>query len=96
MDEVQVERLIQRFKESGEMACGNPALLMLKKWPVSKKYNDNPDKLPGLEQKVYICTFLLVFTNYSSLFCAQSVRKVLDLRRKSVGLQDSMHFVNDT
>ncbi|XP_066015291.1 uncharacterized protein [Pocillopora verrucosa] len=52
MDEVQVERLIQRFKESGEIACGNPALLMLKKWPVSKKYNDNPDKLPGLEQKI--------------------------------------------
>lgn len=45
MDAVGVERLIQSFDE-------DPALLLLKQWPECKKYKDNPEKLPGLEQKV--------------------------------------------
>lgn len=57
MDEVHVERLIQKYKDGGEVVGEDPALLMLKKWPISKKYNDNPEKLPGLEQLVCVHTF---------------------------------------
>lgn len=32
----------------------DPALLLLKQWPECKKYKDNPEKLAGLEQKVYV------------------------------------------
>lgn len=53
MDEVRVERLIQKYKDNGELASEDPALLMLKKWPSSKQYKDNPDRLLGLEQLVY-------------------------------------------
>ncbi|PFX15099.1 hypothetical protein AWC38_SpisGene20699 [Stylophora pistillata] len=52
MDEVHVERLIQKYKDSGELDSEDPALLMLKQWPASKNYKDNPDKIPGLEQKI--------------------------------------------
>lgn len=52
MDEVRVERLVQKYKESGELDSEDPALLMLKKWPVSKQCKDNAEKLPGLEQQV--------------------------------------------
>lgn len=52
MDEERVERLIQRFKGSGELIDEDPALVMLKKWPVSKQYRENPERLPGLEQSV--------------------------------------------
>ena len=54
MDEVRVERLIQKYKDSGELASEDPALVMLKKWPASKQYRDNSDRLPGLEQLVCI------------------------------------------
>ncbi|CAH3168855.1 unnamed protein product, partial [Pocillopora meandrina] len=50
MDEVTVERLIQKYKDNGELDDEDPALLMLKQWPASKQYIDNPEKLPGLEQ----------------------------------------------
>lgn len=30
----------------------DPALVVLKQWPVSRQYKDNPEKLPGLEQQV--------------------------------------------
>lgn len=53
MDEVTVERLIQKYKDNRELDDEDPALLMLKQWPASKQYIDNPEKLPGLEQKVY-------------------------------------------
>ena len=49
MDEVHVERLIQ---DRGEFVSGDPAFVMLKQWPASKQYKDNPEKLPGLEQLV--------------------------------------------
>ena len=52
MDEVRVERLIQKYKDNGELACDDPALVMLKKWPASKQYQDNSDRLPGLEKLV--------------------------------------------
>ena len=51
MDEVAVERLIQKYKDNGELDREDPALLMLKAWPASIKYKSNPDKLDlGLEQ----------------------------------------------
>ena len=52
IDEVSVERLVQKYKESGELDSEDPALLMLKKWPVSKQCKDNAEKLPGLEHQV--------------------------------------------
>ena len=57
MDEVHVERLIQKYKDGGEVVGEDPALWMLKKWPISKKYKDNPGKPPGLEQLVCVHTF---------------------------------------
>ena len=55
MDEVQVERLIQKYKDNGEVDNEDPALVMLKMWPASRQYKDNSDKLTGLEQLVCIC-----------------------------------------
>ena len=52
MDEVTVERLIQKYKDNGELDSEDPALVMLKTWPTSKRYKGNPDKLLGLEQLV--------------------------------------------
>ena len=52
MDAVGVERLIQSFKDNGELDHEDPALLLLKQWLECKKYKGNPEKLPGLEQKV--------------------------------------------
>jgi len=54
MDEVRVERLIQKYKHGGELASEDPALVMLKKWPALKQYQYNSDSLPGLEQLVCI------------------------------------------
>ena len=51
MDEVHVERLIQKY-DSGEFESEDPALVMLKQWPASKQYKDSPEKLPGLEKQV--------------------------------------------
>lgn len=52
MDQVTVERLIQKYKDNRELDDEDPALLMLKLWPASNQYKVNPDKLSGLEQKV--------------------------------------------
>ncbi|XP_022779717.1 uncharacterized protein LOC111321174, partial [Stylophora pistillata] len=52
LGEVHVERMIQKYKDSGELDHEDPALVMLKQWPASKQYQDNPDKLQGLEQKI--------------------------------------------
>ena len=52
MDEVIAENLIQKFKENGELDSEDPALLMLKRWPASKQYQENPEKLLGLEKLV--------------------------------------------
>ena len=68
MGEVHVERMIQKYKDRGEIdhELEDPALVMLKQWPASKRYQDNPDKLPSLEQqacRIGFCTYgnLLVF-----------------------------------
>ena len=65
MDEVRVERLIQKYKDNGELGSEDPALVMLKKWPASKQYQANSDRLPGLEQLVCITykitSFLFLF-----------------------------------
>ena len=45
---------IQRFRDNGELENEDPALLLLKQWLECKKYKDNPEKLAGLEQKVYV------------------------------------------
>ncbi|CAH3156923.1 unnamed protein product, partial [Pocillopora meandrina] len=52
MDEVQVEQLIQNYKVNGEILGEDPALVMLKIWPTSKQYKDNPDKPPSLEKLI--------------------------------------------
>ncbi|CAH3129400.1 unnamed protein product, partial [Pocillopora meandrina] len=52
MDEVHVERLIQKYKDGGELDGEDPALLMLKQWPGSEKYKDDSDKLRALEQQI--------------------------------------------
>lgn len=54
MSEVRIKRMIQKYKDNGELDSEDPALLMLKTWPASGKYKDNPDRLPGLEQLVCI------------------------------------------
>ena len=63
MDEVQVDRLIQKYKENGELVSEDPALLMLKKWPASQQYKENTDRLVGLEHLVCI-----INKNFSFLF----------------------------
>ena len=52
MNEIRVERIIQNYKDNGELDSEDPALVMLKQWPASKQYKDRPDKLPGLEKLV--------------------------------------------
>ena len=52
MNEVRVQRLIQKYKDNGELDSEDPALVMLKTWPTSKRYKGNADKLLGLEQLV--------------------------------------------
>ena len=68
MDEVRVERLVQKYKESGELDSEDPALLMLKKWPVSKQCKDNAEKLPGLEQQIIDIRFLVGNNSSSFIF----------------------------
>ena len=52
IDEARVERLIQKYKKNREL---DPALLMLKRWPLAKQFQDNTDSLPSLEQLVKLC-----------------------------------------
>ena len=70
LDEVYVERLIQKYRDDGELNSEDPALVMLKTWPTSRQYKDKPDKLPGLQRLVilicvqttcYTCEFLKFF-----------------------------------
>ena len=63
MDEVRVERLIRKYKDSGELVSEDPALVMLKVWPASKQYQDNSDRLPGLEQLVCILQNITTFNH---------------------------------
>ena len=68
MDEVRVERLIQKYKDSGELVSEDPALVMLKKWPALKQYQNKSDRLPGLEQLVCLIDNGIKFGN--SLICS--------------------------
>ena len=52
MNEVRVERMIQNYKECGELDSEDPALVMLKQWPASTHYKDRPNKPPGPEKLV--------------------------------------------
>ena len=66
MDEVRVERLIQKYKDNGELVSEDPALVMLKKWAASKQYQANSHRLTGLEQLVcimYKINYLFVLVN---------------------------------
>ena len=54
MHEVYVERLIQKYKDDGELNSEDPALVMLKTWPTSRQSKDKPDKLPGLQRLVIL------------------------------------------
>ncbi|XP_022805191.1 uncharacterized protein LOC111342382 [Stylophora pistillata] len=60
MDEVLLERLIQKYKANGGLDREDPALLMLKIWPASKQYKDSPEKLPGLEQLISLLLEILL------------------------------------
>ena len=59
MDEVRVERLIQKYKDNGELDSDDPALVILKKWPAAKEYQYNSDCLPGLEQLVCYTIYIV-------------------------------------
>lgn len=59
MDLITVERLAQKYRDNGEVESADPALVMLKQWPASKQYKENPDRLLGLEQKVKLYEFCL-------------------------------------
>lgn len=54
MHEVYVERLIQKYKDDGELNSDDPALVMLKTWPTFRQYKDKSDKLPGLQRLVIL------------------------------------------
>jgi len=74
MDEVRVERLIQTYKDNGELVSEDPALVMLKKWPASKQYQDNSDRLPDLEQLVCVMYKItsLQQSSYTPKVCRRS------------------------
>ena len=79
MDEVRVERLIQKYKDSDELVSEDPALVMLKKWPALKQYQYNSDGLPGLEQLVCIMYKIASFLKQSS--CAPKVCKQSTIKK---------------
>jgi len=87
MDEVRVERLIQKYKDNGELASEDPALVMLKKWPASKQYQDNSDRLPGLEQLVNRFLEILLKSELNSDNRYEAFRDEEDKTRKTL-----MHY----
>lgn len=52
MNEVQVEGMIQRYRDNGELDSEDPALIILKQWPLSERFRNEPDKLASLEKLV--------------------------------------------
>ena len=75
MNEVRVQRLIQKYKDNGELDSEDPALVMLKTWPTSKRYKDNPDKLLGLEQLVCrLCKLLNFFVCKIQIYQLETCR----------------------
>ena len=61
MHEVYVEKLIEKYKDDGELNSEDPALVMLKTWPTFRQYKDKSDKLPGLQRLVIL---ICVQTSY--------------------------------
>lgn len=45
MAEVRVGKIIQNYMDNGEVESEDPALVMLKQWPVSKQYKENSTKI---------------------------------------------------
>nr|XP_058944307.1 uncharacterized protein LOC131772436 [Pocillopora verrucosa] len=84
MDEVRVERLVQKYKESGELDSEDPALLMLKKWPVSKQCKDNAEKLPGLEQQINRFLEIMLESDLNSENRYEEFRDVADKTRRTL------------
>ena len=69
MNEVRLQRLIQKYKDNGVLETEDPALVMLKTWPTSKRYKGNPDKLLGLEQLVCrLCKLLNILVSVKFKF----------------------------
>ena len=71
MDEVRVERLVAKYEDGGSDPKDDPLLVLLKKWPESGKYKENPRLRASLEHQVIvsqICIsltlFILSFSQY--------------------------------
>ncbi|KAJ7321426.1 hypothetical protein OS493_034999 [Desmophyllum pertusum] len=50
-DEVKVELLTERYEDGGMQLCDDPLLVLLKKWPASAKFCENPR---FIEAQLYI------------------------------------------
>ncbi|PFX14915.1 hypothetical protein AWC38_SpisGene20899 [Stylophora pistillata] len=87
IDEVRVEKLIQKYKNDGELDSEDPALLMLKQWPKSEWYKNNPDKLRGLERLINRLLDILLDSelNYKNRY--QRIRDKGDKTKKTL-----MHY----
>ncbi|XP_058942043.2 uncharacterized protein [Pocillopora verrucosa] len=84
MDDVCVECMIQKYKESGQVVNEDPALLMLKQWPASRQYRDNPEDLPGLEQMVNRYLEVLLDSEVNSDNRYETFRDKTDRRKKTL------------
>lgn len=54
MDEIRVERLVSKYEVGGSDPKDDPLLVLLKKWPESKKYKKNPRLRASLEYQVVV------------------------------------------
>lgn len=54
MDEVRVEQLIESYDSSEGKLSEAPLLVMLKRWPVGRKYRENPCLRAALEHLVSV------------------------------------------
>lgn len=84
MNEVRVQRLIQKYKDNGELESEDPALVMLKTWPTSKRYKGNPDKLLGLEQLISKFLVILLESELNSGNRYETFRDVDDKTGKTL------------
>nr|XP_058942043.1 uncharacterized protein LOC131770347 [Pocillopora verrucosa] len=84
MDDVCVECMIQKYKDSGQMAREDPALLMLKQWPAAKQYKNNPEDLSGLEQMVNRYLEVLLDSEVNSDNRYETFRDKTDRRKKTL------------
>ncbi|PFX15199.1 hypothetical protein AWC38_SpisGene20588 [Stylophora pistillata] len=87
MDEVSVQSMIQKYKDSGQLACKDPALLMLKRWPASKQFKNNPEDLLALEQTVNRFLEILLESEVNSDNKYETFRDTEDKTKKTL-----MHY----